>query len=208
MKLSKPLFISIEGCEFIGKSTLADELAKKLSYHQEIIRTYEPGGTELADDIRSLFGKTYHHETICAETELMLVTAARIQHVHNVISPALRANKTIVCDRYVDSTRVYQGIKLDEDYIEKFLSPVKIPYPDVTLLLICDIDTIKKRMEENLRQKKDRFDELFGMQDQIQKRFLRLAKQYPRRIKIVDTSESEPREVLEYVLKILPLEVQ
>ena len=198
------MFITIEGSEFIGKSTLADSLVTELAkVHEEVIRTYEPGGTELADDIRSLFSKEYTKEQIVVETELMLVTAARIQHVHNVIAPALRANKMVVCDRYIDSTRVYQGRALESAYVELFISPDRFPQPDITLLLTCNHDVIRKRMEDSHRDKPDRFDKLVELQKVIQSRFLELIDQFPDRIKHIDTTELKPEEVLQQSLALI-----
>ena len=197
------MFITIEGSEFIGKSTLADALATELSHEYDVVRTYEPGGTELADDIRALFSKEYAKEKIVVETELMLVTAARIQHVHNVIKPALENNKIVVCDRYVDSTRVYQGRALDPAYVEVFISPERFPQPDLTLLLTCDHDVIRKRMEESHRDTPDRFDKLVDLQKVIQSRFMLLIEQFPDRIKHIDTTDLKPDEVLQQSLTLI-----
>lgn len=199
------MLITIEGSEFIGKSTLTDALAEKLSYNHDVVRTYEPGGTALADDIRSLFVREYDKEQIPIETELMLVTAARIQHVHNVINPALENDKVVICDRYIDSTRVYQGRGLDSDYIELFIGAERFPQPDITLLLTCDHDVIKRRMKESYRQKDDRFDKLFELQKILQDRFLELVDRYPDRIKHIDTTKLNADEVLARALELVTI---
>ena len=199
------MLITIEGSEFIGKSTLTDSLAEKLSYDHEVVRTYEPGGTELADDIRSLFVRQYDKEKIPVETELMLVTAARIQHVHNIINPALESNKIVVCDRYIDSTRVYQGRGLASDYIELFIGAERFPQPDITLLLTCDHDVIARRMKESHRESDNRFDKLVELQKILQDKFLALIGRYPDRIKHIDTTKLNPDEVLERALELVTI---
>ena len=136
----------------------------------------------------------------------MLVTAARIQNVHNVIAPALRENKVVICDRYVDSTRVYQGRALSENYVEQFLNPSDFPYPDITLLLTCDCDVIKERIKENIRGKKDRFDHMVDLQKNIQEQFIKLADKFPNRIKTLDTTGLTPEQVLESALELINLD--
>lgn len=198
------MFITIEGSEFIGKSTLAVGLFDKFSQqYQPVVRTYEPGGTELADDIRSLFVRDYPHEELTVETELMLVTAARIQHVHNVINPALRNNEVVICDRYIDSTRVYQGRGLDSSYIELFIGPERFPQPDITLLLTCNHDELIERMKNSHRDTEDRFDSLFELQKTIQSRFIELIPRFPDRIKHIDTTKLNANEVLDRAMTLI-----
>lgn len=100
------MFISFEGSEGVGKSTLVTALADWLTQSgHEVVTTREPGGTALAEKLRTLLLT----DDMCAETELLLMFAARVQHVHEVIQPALTAGKWVLCDRFVDASFAYQG---------------------------------------------------------------------------------------------------
>lgn len=100
------MFISFEGSEGVGKSTLVTALADWLTQSgHEVVTTREPGGTALAEKLRTLLLT----DDMCAETELLLMFAARVQHVHEVIQPALAAGKWVLCDRFVDASFAYQG---------------------------------------------------------------------------------------------------
>lgn len=100
------MFISFEGTEGVGKSTLVTSLATWLeSQGESVVLTREPGGTPLAEELRALV----LHEDMCADTELLLMFAARSQHIHEVIQPALDAGKWVLCDRFVDASFAYQG---------------------------------------------------------------------------------------------------
>ena len=108
MNLKKGLFITFEGIDGSGKSTQSQLLAKSLeSIGQSVILTREPGGSEGAEIIRSLLvsGET---DRWSPETEILLFTAARRDHLEKTIQPALDKNQIVICDRFVDSTRVYQ----------------------------------------------------------------------------------------------------
>ena len=103
-------FISIEGGEGVGKSTFTKAIVNYLRERGvEHISTREPGGTKVAQKIREVFVSPPKDEELNMMTELLLVNAARCQHVEKLIRPALSDNKWVICDRYVDSTMVYQG---------------------------------------------------------------------------------------------------
>ena len=102
----KGKFITFEGCEGVGKSTQLRLIKEYMqATGQEAIFTREPGGTPLAEKIRNIILT----EEMCAETEAELFAAARCDHIDNLILPALREGKTVICDRYVDSSLAYQG---------------------------------------------------------------------------------------------------
>ena len=103
----KGKFIVLEGIDGAGKSTHVDFIARAIGRHHgaEVVVTREPGGTPLAEKLRELV----LHEPMDVETEVLLVTAARRDHVRSVIAPALEAGRWVLCDRFVDSTRAYQG---------------------------------------------------------------------------------------------------
>jgi dTMP kinase len=131
-------FISIEGGEGVGKSGLIERLQKILADRNiKYLVTREPGGTPQADRIRRLFA--YHDPTDpwLAESEALLIAAARAQHVKRKILPALKAGTWVLCDRFTDSTRVYQaaiGEKTLESLIHVATSGLE---PDITLLIDC-----------------------------------------------------------------------
>ena len=103
--------ISFEGPEGSGKSTQISLLATQLQKHgKDVITTREPGGTEIGEQIRNIIVHNSKGDEMCAETELLLFTAARAQLVREVIAPALVEGKYVLSDRYLDSSTVYQGI--------------------------------------------------------------------------------------------------
>jgi len=115
-------FISFEGIEGVGKSTNIQYVASLLAAHnQEYIITREPGGTPLAESIRQcLLTHGQYQETIWPDTEILLLYAGRIQHVQEIIIPALKKGQWVLCDRFTDATFAYQGggRKIDADRIQ------------------------------------------------------------------------------------------
>ena len=105
------IFISFEGTEGCGKSTQLRALAARLSgAGYDVVETREPGGTVLSEAIRSLLQHEPAGEGMCPETELLLFAASRAQHSRACIQPAIKDNKVVLCDRFMDSTTVYQGV--------------------------------------------------------------------------------------------------
>jgi dTMP kinase len=176
------LFITFEGIEGCGKSYQAKKLHNRLSTKGvQSILTFEPGGTPFGNDIRRILKRQLEFK-ISPETELFLFSACRVQLIKEVISPALREDKIIICDRYIDSTIAYQGFGrgLDLKLIETVnrLSSEGI-LPDLTILLDLPV-------EEGLKRKKnktgDRFDsEAFDFHLRVQKGYLHLVERDPRR---------------------------
>ena len=184
----KGILISIEGPDGAGKSTqisLLQEYLKNKGYQS--ILTREPGGTSISEKIRSLILDKDNME-MSSQTELLLYAAARAQLVQEVISPALKEGKVIICDRYVDSSAVYQGIarglgietvyEVNEYAIQKY-------WPDITIHL--DLDA-----EEGIRRKKnqtelDRMElETIDFHKKVCEGYRTLAKRDPERIKTID----------------------
>ena len=192
MKLGK--FITLEGIEGAGKSTalqfIRDYFAEK---HQEILVTREPGGTSLSEEIRQLILHPKSDEVMLADTELLLMFAARAQHIKHCLRPALEAGKWVVSDRYIDASYAYQGggrqvnlnhIKVLDEMIVGEL------YPDLTLLLDLSVDLGMARTEQRNSQK-DRIEkEQIDFFIRIRKAYLERAKQDPNRIKIIDASKT------------------
>lgn len=203
MKKGKGLFITLEGPDGGGKTTQAQQLASWFRlYGREVLITREPGGTETAESIRELVLDPALQ--LSPETESLLQLAARADHVSQVIRPALDAGKVVLCDRFSDSTLVYQGIlrDMDLDQLRKLNDfATRSLRPDVTLLLDGDPRELLKR--RNDRGIVDKF-ELQGLafQDRVRAGYLQLAQAEPERILVVDALE-EPEVVTEEIIKIL-----
>lgn len=129
-----PLLVSLEGLDGSGKTTQIDRIVE--FYEQRnprgVVVTREPGGTEVGERIRHI---VLEHASLDPQTELLLLFAARVQHIKAVIAPALALGKTVVCDRYLDATYAYQGYGrgLGAPLIDRLSDLLAIPSPDLTL---------------------------------------------------------------------------
>jgi len=197
-------FISFEGIDGCGKSTQAKILSDELTtYGKKVLLTREPGGSKGAEEIRNLL-LTGETDRWSAETEILLFTAARRDHLERTILPALEIGSTVICDRFSDSTRVYQGVTRGDlrdivDQLDKTMIPRQ---PDVTVLV--DLDP-KIGLERALRRSGNeaRFED-FGLEMQIKLRegFLTLANEFPKRFIVVDGNRNES-EVARNISKLL-----
>lgn len=200
------LFISIEGGEGVGKSHFSAALQKYLeSKNIPVLKTYEPGGTPAADFLRRTFLNPPAEESFLPETELFLVSAARAQHVGKRLRPALEQGAWILCDRYADSARVYQGVMngLPEDLVEGVIRlSTNGLEPDITFLLDCDVGLAMERMLQRGGEK-SRFDaKQKEYHEELRQAFLQIAKKFPHRVRILDASQS-PEKVLQDAVKII-----
>ena len=187
----KSLFISFEGADACGKSTQVQLLAETLrTQGRELIITREPGGTKVAEKIRDiLLDKELQ---ISAHGELLLYLAARAEHVQQVIKPALQAGKIVICDRFLDSTLVYQGLarglgltevlRLNDFATQGLL-------PQVTFWLAATREVLELRRlrrgvpQDRLELEQESFKEL------VRQGFAQLQELYPARIKKIDASQ-------------------
>ena len=196
------MFISFEGIEGSGKSSLLENLKKYyLKKELEVIFTKEPGGTELGKDIRGILLNP--ESSISSEAELLLLMADRIEHVTTIINPNLKKNKIIFCDRYIDSTIAYQGKgrNLSEDKIKELIDILNLPIPDLTILL--DLPVEDGLLRANKRNELDRFEkEDINFHKSIRKSYLDLQKKDPKRIFLFDSSISE-NKLFENVLNLI-----
>lgn len=197
----KGLFITFEGSDGCGKSTQLKMAAEYLQEKKiDVISTRDPGGTPLGAKIREIL---LHHEgKVATYCELFLYLADRAQHIDEKILPALAEGKTVLCDRYVDSTLAYQGYArgLDNDEILNLNNiAAKNLMPDLTF--VFDVSTeiaaqrvgkIKDRMESESKE----------FHQRVRDGFLDLAKKYPERIKIIDANR-EIEKVHSDVIEIL-----
>ena len=187
------MFVTIEGCEHVGKSTLVDKLATYYRPYKNTIITREPGGTPIAEAIRKVFKNNYN-EVMLVPTEFYLMVAARHQHVTNVIVPALQQGKNVICDRYIDSTKVYQATHLPNTVTGNYFDDKSIPMPDITILLTANIKSLTSRWRQRNNLSLDRFDWSLDAQHIYQEEFMALAKD-DKRYYIIDTSNLNPEQV-------------
>lgn len=200
----KGIFISFEGIEGTGKSTQAKLLAEYLSEKgYRVMQTMEPGGTKISLKIRDLLlsldsgGMDY-------VTELLLYNAARVQHITEVIEPALERGDIVITDRFSDSTVAYQGYArgLDLQLIDSLdmIATGKLR-PDITILLDIAVKTgIARNKSLN---KSDRLElEDMSFHEKVRKGFIQIAASEPGRVKVVDSSGSLV-EVHQEVVKII-----
>ena len=192
MSSTRGLFITIEGGEGVGKSTNIDFIAQRLkSQGISFILTREPGGTPLAEDIRQLL-LTPGDEGVAENTELLLMFAARAQHIAEVIEPALANGQWVVCDRFTDATFAYQGggrgipmtkIADLEQWVQGDLRP------DFTVLLDASVEVGMSRASK--RGALDRFEqEQKNFFESVRAAYLSLAEQYPDRYRVVDAAQA------------------
>jgi dTMP kinase len=192
--------ITFEGIDGSGKTTQVRMLAEKLhASGQEVLRTREPGGAPGAEAIRGLL-VTGDTDRWSPETEILLFTAARRDHVERTIRPALERGLAVLCDRFIDSTRVYQGsVRSDLRGMVDEIHRIAIGLePDLTLVL--DLAPDEARMRDAARgSAEDRF-ERFGVefQNRLRAGFLALAAEFPDRCRVVSAGGA-PEEVAERV---------
>ena len=203
-------FITIEGSEGTGKTCLVQALRDFMHARGlPVVCSREPGGTPLADRIRTLFrNQDPDTETLTMEAELMLVSAGRAQHVQQVISPALQAGKTVLCDRFADSTRVYQGCigGLPAETIEQVIAMTTLGIvPDLTIVLESRYEVVKQRLAA--RSNSDavmRYDpQQESEHDRIQKHFKALCASDNARLVCLDTSDLQVTEAVAEAVHIM-----
>jgi dTMP kinase len=188
-------FITFEGSEGCGKSTQIRRLADKLrALGREVMTLREPGGTPIGEKIRHLLQYDDAATAMTPETELLLFAASRAQLVREVIRPALARGAFVLCDRFLDSTTVYQGVARalppdDVTAINAFA--VGCTFPDLTLLL--DLDAAEGRRRASLRKGPvDRMEqENDGFYDAVRRGYLELALAHPYRFVVIDAAPDE-----------------
>ena len=185
-------FITLEGIEGVGKtSNIAYVQCLLKDKSIPVLLTREPGGTALAENIRQLL-LDKDQESIAEQTELLMMFAARAQHIKHVINPALEQGIWVICDRFTDATYAYQGggrnmalsaIQWLESFVQADLRP------DLTLLLDAPVQLGMQRVVQ--RGKMDRFEsEKVAFFEKVRQAYLTIAKQQPERVKIIDATQS------------------
>ena len=185
-------FITIDGVEGAGKSTQIDFIRDYLSSKGiNVILTREPGGTELGEKIRELL-LSPETKSMHSETELLLMFAARNEHIHRKIMPALAQGDWVLSDRFTDASYAYQGggrgldinriAQLEQWVLQDFI-------PDMTLLLDVPVELGMSRIES--RGKKDRIElEAMDFFNRVRESYIDRSKQFPDRIKLIDSSQT------------------
>jgi len=197
-------FITVEGIEGVGKTSNAKFIAQLIEEKNfSVVLTREPGGTPIGEAVRNILLTEYAEPTL-PQAELLLLYAARLQHVEQVIKPALKAGKWVVCDRFIDATYAYQGAgrgiviekidALNQWTLEDFV-------PDFTLILDAPVDIAFSRIQPYRHL--DRFEkEQKSFFEKIRQQYLARAAQFPERYQVIDASKSlgEVQEVLRGVI--------
>ena len=198
------MFISFEGTEGVGKTTLIRRIYEYLEQqNKDVVLTREPGGTPMAEQIRSLLLSVNHEEKMCNDTELLLMYAARAQHLDLVVMPALNAGKTVLCDRFTDASFAYQcaGRGLSQEKLALLNENFVMRMPDFTFWLDAPIEIGMTRARE--RGALDRFEqEKVTFFEKVRTGYATLAERYPERIKRLDATQTAD-QVFEQALAYL-----
>lgn len=189
-------FITFEGGEGSGKTTQIEKLATRLrALGHKIVKTREPGGTPHAENIRAfiLSGKASPYGV---EAEALMFNAARIDHIDNVIAQALARNEIVLCDRFADSTRAYQGASgniADQTILELERIVVADCRPHLTFIFDLEVTQglARANRRRNPNERADRFEsELLDFHEKIRENFLKINNSEPERCRLIDASKT------------------
>lgn len=203
------MLISFEGSEGSGKTTQIGLVSERLAEKGlDLVVTREPGGTAVGESIRHLLKHSESGNGICPETELLLFAASRAQLVREVIAPAMRDGKTVLCDRYLDSTTVYQGVarNISDDPVQtinRFAIGDRVP--DLTVVIDVPANVGMERVKRRASDLPDRMEqENIEFYDQVREGYLILAKNLPERFVVIDGNKP-PEAVAEAIWEQLCL---
>ena len=188
------MFITFEGVEGCGKSTIAKLIYNKLKENNfQVMLTREPGGVKIAEDIRKII-LNKENVTLDDRSEALLFAASRRQHLVEKVWPALKRGEIVLCDRYIDSSLAYQGGGKHlgvEEILKVNLFATENTFPDLTLLFDIDPKLGLERISSNKDREINRLDlESLSFYNTVRNTFLDLAKKYPERYYIIDASKS------------------
>lgn len=202
----KGFFISVEGVEGAGKTTVLENVLKRLTeLNFDVLLTREPGGIAISEKIRNIILDKEHVE-MEKRTEALLYAAARRQHLVQKVIPALEAGKIVLCDRFIDSSLAYQGfareigidqvLKINEFAIEGFM-------PSLTLYFDIEPEKGLNRIYQNKERERNRLDlETIEFHRKVYEGYQLLLNRFPERIKKID-AEKPVSEVTEDVLRLI-----
>jgi dTMP kinase len=199
-------FITFEGPEGSGKTTVLNQINKLLSENYNVISTREPGGVSTGEEIRNIL---LDGENIDIRTEALLFAASRREHLVEKVIPALKNNKVVLCDRYIDSSLAYQGhargIGIEEvKKINEFA--INGLYPDLTIYLDIDAEVGRERILKNQRSQNRLDKETLTFHQKVIEGYKTLIKTNPERFKVVDATqniESVVSDTYEIILSYL-----
>src|ERR1017187_6038459 len=190
--------ISFEGSEGSGKSTQIARLAEQLqAAGRRVVSTREPGGTEIGEQVRNIIVHNSKGDEMCAETELLLFAASRAQLVREVIAPKLIKGVIVVCDRYIDSSTVYQGVarSLSLDPVQQINQfAVGDVLPDLTIVLDVPTRVSLARIQQRASDLPNRMErENIDFYNKVREGYLVLARSMPKRFFVVDGTLPEKK---------------
>ncbi|MBO8461485.1 MAG: dTMP kinase [Firmicutes bacterium] len=206
------MFITFEGPEGSGKSSVLDKICHQLEHDGfNVVKTREPGGTPISEQIRNII-LDKSNTNLEPRTEALLYAASRRQHLVEKIWPALKEGKIVLCDRYLDSSLAYQGNARGLGY-ENILAinnfATENTFPDLTILFDIQPELGLERISKNSNREVNRLDlEKLDFHKKVREGFLELAKKYPERFYIVDASQPfldvclEVYDLIKYKLKV------
>lgn len=199
-------FITFEGPEGSGKTTVLNQINKLLSENYNVISTREPGGVSTGEEIRNIL---LDGENIDIRTEALLFAASRREHLVEKVIPALKNNKVVLCDRYIDSSLAYQGhargIGIEEvKKINEFA--INGLYPDLTIYLDIDAEVGRERILKNQRSQNRLDKETLTFHQKVIEGYKTLIKTNPERFKVINATqniESVVSDTYEIILSYL-----
>ena len=192
------MFITLEGPEGSGKTTAVETAVKKFEeMGYQIVRTREPGGTPIAEQIRNVI-LDKANTAMDPRTEALLYAASRRQHLVEKVWPAIKDGKIVICDRFLDSSLAYQGVASGlgvDEVLNINLFATENTWPDLTLLFDLDPEVGLARINSNPNREVNRLDvEKLDFHKKVRNAFLDLAKRFPDRFVVIDASQ--PREIV------------
>ena len=201
------MFITLEGPEGSGKTTAVEAAVKKLTeMGYQIVRTREPGGTPISEQIRNVI-LDKANTAMDPRTEALLYAASRRQHLVEKVWPAIKEGKIVICDRYLDSSLAYQGGARNlgiDNILNINMFATENTWPDLTLLFDLDPRIGLERISKNANREVNRLDlEKLDFHNSVRNTFLELAKRYPERFVIIDarkTQEEVAKATLDAIL--------
>lgn len=197
------MFITFEGGEGTGKTTLIQEIAKHFRQSYQVVTTREPGGSVITEAIRDIILNP-KYQGVTPYTEALLLAASRSQHLDEVILPALRQNAIVLCDRFIDSSLAYQAYarNLGFEFVLSINRYAVENLPNLTFYIDLDPQVGLSRIAH--RDKYDRLDqEAFDFHTKVREGYLEVYKRYPERIVKIDGNQS-----IEHILKEIILEIE
>ncbi|MDG5473851.1 dTMP kinase [Jeotgalibacillus sp. ET6] len=208
MSKKRGLFISVEGPEGAGKTTVIKEIEQQLiSRGHSVLLTREPGGIEIAEKIRGIILDP-DHTTMDSRTEALLYAAARRQHLVEKVFPALNEGTIVLCDRFIDSSLAYQGyargLGIDEVWsINQFA--IEDQMPDCTLFFDIEPEAGMARIAQNSQREINRLDlEALSFHEKVYEGYKLLTERFPDRIKVIDADQPVENVCRDALLALTP----